>query len=170
MDDFIVTLGSIINGKNSFSFEIKDKFFDEFIFSDITHANICVVAIINKDREKISLDLTLTGHINKLPCDICTEELSLEIYGETNMMIQKTEQELLSNDEILYVKKNDNKIDLKHLIFELIVINMPQKRQHPLDKNGDRTCNKKMLDLVKKYTEINEKASDPRWDVLKNLK
>ena len=67
-------------------------------------------------------------------------------------------------------KKNENKLDLKHLIFELIVLNAPKKRQHALDKQGNSTCNKEMVDLVKEYTQVKEKSSDPRWDALKNLK
>ena len=169
MNDFIITLGSIIDGKNSFSFTIKDQFFDEFSFEDIKHANISVIAIINKDRDKMSLNLSLSGYLDNLVCGICAEEFSLKIRGETNIIIQKTEQDMCSNDEILYIK-NNNKIDIKHLIFELIVLNTPIKKQHPLDKNGNRTCNKEMLELIKKYTETNEPASDPRWDVLKNLK
>jgi uncharacterized metal-binding protein YceD (DUF177 family) len=66
-------------------------------------------------------------------------------------------------------KKSENKIDLKHLIFELIVLNAPKKRQHSLDKKGNSTCNKEMVDLVNKYTQVKDKASDPRWDALKSL-
>ena len=62
------------------------------------------------------------------------------------------------------------KIDLKHLIFELIVLNLPKKRKHTVDKQGKSTCNKEMVDLVNKYTQIKEQASDPRWDALKKIK
>ena len=77
---------------------------------------------------------------------------------------------MFSKDEIIYVKKNENIIELKHLIFELIVLNIPKKRQHDLDKNQQSTCNKKMIALVEKYTKTNKKSSDPRWDELKKLK
>ena len=52
----------------------------------------------------------------------------------------------------------------------MIILNLPNRRQHPLDENGESTCNKEMVDLVNKYTEVKEKSSDPRWDALKDLK
>ena len=170
MDDFTIKLGAITNGKNSFSFKIKDQFFEEFTFADIKHANISVCAILDKDGEMLSLNLKINGQINQLACDICTDELSVPILAETDLIIKKTDDDLVSTDEIVYIKKSENKLDLKHLIFELIVLTVPKKRQHPLDKNGNSTCDKEMLDLVNKYTQVKEKSSDPRWDALKNLK
>jgi len=170
MHDFTIKLGAITNGKNSFSFEIKDQFFESFTFSDIEHANISAIVTLIKDGENISLNLIIKGEINQLACDICTDELSVKISGETNVMIKKTDANLASTDEIFYIKKSENKLDLSHLIFELIVLTAPKKRQHALDKQGNSTCNKEMVDLVNKYRQVKEKSSDPRWDALKNLK
>ena len=169
MNDFTVTLGSINSGENTFFFEINDSFFEGFAFSELKHGNISAIAKLNKDGENIALNLIINGEIARLPCDICTDELSVQISAETNIIIKKINNDLMSTDEIFYLKKNENKIDLKHLLFELIVLNTPQKRQHALDKHGNSTCNKEMVDLVSKYTQIKEKASDPRWDALKNL-
>jgi uncharacterized metal-binding protein YceD (DUF177 family) len=165
-----LNLGTISNGKNCFSFNIRDQFFEEFVFSDIKHVEISATVEIKKSTENLTLKLIIDGQINKLACDICTEEISMNISAETNMIIEKTDQEKESTDEILYIRANDNKIDLQKLIFELIVVNAPKKQQHPLDKNGNNTCNKEMIDLVKKYTQIKRKAYDPRWGALKNLK
>jgi len=169
MNNFTVKLGGINTGENSFFFKIKDQFFEAFTFSDVEHADISAIATLNKNGENISLKLNVNGKINQLACDICTDELSVKISGETNIIIKKTNKDLLSTDEIFYIKKNENKLDLKHLIFELIVLNAPKKRQHALDKEGNSTCNKAMVDLVNKYTQIKKKASDDRWGALKNL-
>ena len=169
MNNFTVKLGSITTGENSFSFKIKDPFFEAFTFSDIEHADISAIAKLDKDSDNISLNLIIDGQINHLACDICTDELSVKISAETNIVIKKTDENLVSTDEIFYIKKNENKLNLKHLIFELIILNAPKKRQHALDKQGNNTCNKEMVDLVNKYTQVKKKASDPRWDALKNL-
>ena len=113
--------------------------------------------------------MCIRDRINQLACDICTDELSVEISGETNIIIKTTNEELISTDEIFYIKRSENQIDLKHLIFELIVLNAPTKQQHALDRQGNSTCNKEMIDLVNKYTKIQEKASDDRWDALKKI-
>ena len=170
MDDFTIQLGSITNGKNSFSFKIKDEFFETFTFSGLEHANISALATLDKDGENLSLNLIIKGEINNLSCDICTEELSVQITGQTDIIIKRSDADLISTDEIFYIKQHEKKIDLKHLIFELIVLNLPKKRKHTVDKQGKSTCNKEMVDLVNKYTQIKEQASDPRWDALKKIK
>ena len=170
MNAYKIKLGSITNGKNSFSFEIKDQFFEAFTLSDVEHAEIIATALLDKDGEKLALTLTIDGKINKLLCDICTEEISINITAEINVLIKITDEDLMSTDQILYIKNSDNSIDLKQLIFELIILNLPKKRQHPLNKQGEITCNQEMVDLIKRYTIKQEKSSDPRWDALKGLK
>ena len=95
--------------------------------------------------------------------------MSVKIAAETKLIIKRTDDDLVSTDEIFYIKKSENKVDLEHLIFELIILSVQNKRQHALDKQGNITCNKEMVDLVNKYTQIKEKPSDPRWDALKSL-
>ena len=170
MNGYKIKLGSITNGKNSFSFEIKDQFFEAFTLSDVEHAEIIVTALVNKDGDKLVLTLQIDGTINKLLCDICAEEISINIKAVADLIVTKTDKDLISTDEILYIKNSDNSIDLKQLIFELIILNLPRKRQHPLNKKGEVTCDKKMVSLIEKYTVKEEKLADPRWDALKDLK
>ena len=170
MNEYKIKLGSITNGKNSFSFEIKDQFFDAFTLSDVEYAKIIATTLVNKDGDKLALTLQIDGTINKLLCDICAEEISINIKAVADLIVTKTNEDLISTDEILYIKNSDNSIDLKQLIFELIILNLPKKRQHPLNKQGEITCNQEMVDLIKRYTIKQEKSSDPRWDALKDLK
>lgn len=169
MNDFTVKLGAINTGENYFSFDITDQFFEAFTFPGVEHVDISAIATLNKQGENISLNLMINGQINQLACDICTDELSMEITGATNVIIKKTYQDIASTDEIFYIQENENIIDLKQLIFDLIILNTPNKRQHALDKNGNSTCNKEMVDLVNKYTQKRSNVSDPRWDALKSL-
>ena len=170
MNEYKIQLGEITNGKNSFSFEIKDQFFDAFTLSDVEHAEVIATALLNKNGNKLALTLQIEGAINKLLCDICTEEISINIKAVANVIVTKTNEDLISTDKVLYIKKNESSIDLKQLIFELIILNLPTKRQHPLNKQGEITCNQEMVDLIKRYTIKQEKSSDPRWDALKDLK
>ena len=170
MNEYKIKLGAITNGNNSFSFEIKDQFFEAFTLSDVEHAKIIATALLYKDGNKLALTLTIDGKINKLLCDICTEEISVSLIAETNIIIKTTNESLTSTDEIFYIKKSENSINLQQLIFELIILNLPKKQQHPLNDKGKSTCNKEMVNLIAKYTVKQEKSSDPRWDALKDLK
>ena len=170
MNDYKITLEGVTNGKHSFSFEIKDQFFEAFTLSDVKHAEIIATALLDKDGSKLILKLILDGKINKLLCDICAEEISVNIVSETNVIIKKTDEDLISTDKVFYIKKSENSIDLRQLIFELIIVSLPKKQQHPLNNKGELTCNKEMINLIEKYTVKQEKSSDPRWDALKDFK
>ena len=87
MNIFTIKLGSITNGKNLFSYVIKDQFFEEFEFTEVKYADISVKVLINKDSEKLSLNLIISGQLNQIPCDICTDNISVNIMGETNIII-----------------------------------------------------------------------------------
>ena len=170
MDDFKIKLGAINGGENYFLFEIKDQFFEEFTLSDVEHANITATAFLDKDGDRLALILTIDGKINKLLCDICIDEISVNITAKTKAIIKTTDEDLVSTDEIFYVKTSENSIDLKQLLFELVILNIPNKKQHTFNEDGSSNCNEQMIDLVNKYTVTEEKSSDPRWDALKKLK
>ena len=169
MSDFIIRLDKTTNIQTSYSFVVRDKFFETFTFSDIKHADIIVAVTLNKNGVNISANIKINGRINKLACDICTEELSKEISAETDIVIKKTNENIFSTDEIIYVKPNDNKLDLKQLIFELIILNTPKKIQHGLDENGNSKCDEEMIKLINKYTNVKKEKFDPRWEKLKIL-
>ena len=170
MNDFIIKLGALTNGISSFSFDIKDQFFEAFTLSDVEKADIIATALLDKDGDKIGLKLRIDGEIHNQLCDICAEEISIDITAETDVLLKITDENLYSTDEIFYIKKSESSLNLKQLIFEIIILNLPNKRQHPFDEEGNSTCNEEMVDLVLKYTEVEKKSSDPRWDALKNLK
>jgi uncharacterized metal-binding protein YceD (DUF177 family) len=170
MNNFILKLGALTNGINSFTFDIKDQFFEAFTLSDVKHADIIATALLDKDSDKIGLNLRVDGKINNQLCDICTEELSIDITADTDVVLKITDEDLHSTDEIFYIKKSENSLNLKQLIFEIIILNLPNKRQHPFDENGNSICNEEMVDLVNKYKEVEKKSSDARWDALKDIK
>ena len=82
MDEFKIKLGAINGGRNCFSFKIKDQFFEEFTLSDVEYTNITATALLDKEGDRLALTLTIDGEINKLPCDICTDEISVDITAE----------------------------------------------------------------------------------------
>ena len=89
MNNFTVKLSSIKPGVNSFNFKIRDQFFEAFTFSDIKHGNISAIATLIKDGENISMNLIVAGQINQLNCDICADDLSVDISTEADFIIKK---------------------------------------------------------------------------------
>ena len=170
MNEYKIKLGQITNGENSFTFEISESFFDAFPLSEVKHAEVFAIALIKKEAKDLTLTLSIKGKIDKLLCDICAEEMSINIKSSTTVFIKRSDRIKASTDEILFIQNNENAIDIKQLLFELIILALPERREHPLTNDGESTCNKEMLDLIKKYTQKEKNIADPRWEGLKNLK
>ena len=170
MNEYRITIGRIEEGIHSFTFDIKDSFFKAFSQSEVKHANIVSTILLERKNNKLALSIELNGRINHLLCDICAEDISVDISSITKMMIKETSENLESTDEIIYINSNENELSIEHLLFELITLSLPNKRQHPENEDGTTNCNTEMINLIDNYNNIEEKSSDPRWDALKDLK
>ena len=136
--------------------------------SEIKNASITVKAVIEKENKNFKLFLVIEGFIYNMMCDICAEDLTLEIKATTDAIIQNSSTKF--DDENVLVKTNENSIELKQIIFESIILNLPKKRQHNKDKDGKVECNQEMIDLIKKYRPSGFINSNERWNELKKIK
>ena len=170
MNEYRITIGGIEEGIHSFTFDIKDSFFKAFSQSEVRNANIIATVLLERENNKLALSIELNGEINHLLCDICAEDISVDISSITKMMIKETSENLESTDEIIYINSNENELSIEHLLFELITLSLPDRRQHPTNEDGTTNCNTEIISLIDKYNNIEEKSSDPRWDALKDLK
>ena len=168
MNEFKIKLGALSNGINSFKFKIKNTFFEEFPLSEVKSADILAKVIIKKENKHFKLQLILEGFIYNMLCDICAEDLTIEFKATTNAIIQNSTIEF--DDDHVLIKTNENSIDLKQIIFESIILNLPKKRKHKTNKNGKGECNQEMLDLITKYRPTGVIPSDERWNELKKIK
>ncbi|MBG65646.1 MAG: hypothetical protein CMP73_03190 [Flavobacteriales bacterium] len=164
-NNYQLSLNDISKGDFLQKINIKDSFFEDFSYSEIKYTNITATIKSEKIGKELSLSIELDGWVNNLLCDLCAGDLSIKIFSKTNFILKYTAQKLESNDEIIYVKPNQNKLSLKHLLFELVILSIPNKRQH-----NNNECSNEMVELIKKYKKKEKKVSDPRWDALKKLK
>ena len=169
MDDYSIVIKGVEDGIHSFDFNIKDAFFKKFKHSEITNADILANVILEKKNNKTVLIFNISGQINNLLCDLCAEEISIEIQTKNKMIVQEKPEYVESNDEIIYIASNENQVNIATLLFELITVSLPTKRRHKIS-NGVSECNKEMLHLIDKYKDNSIPSLDPRWNALKEIK
>ena len=160
-----IKISGINDGKYLYTFHVNKNFFKQYIHSEIKHGNITAKFLLEKKNQSLSLNIQLTGEIDHLQCDICTEDLSVDISFKTRMIITITSEKRMSTDDIIYVSPNQKEINLDHLLFELITLAVPNRRRHHKTK-----CNTEMIDLIELYSNNKKTSSDPRWSTLKNIK
>ena len=169
MNDYKIKLRDIKNDCYSLNYAINDTFFNDFKYSEVKHANILATIKTEKKNNQVILSIDLLGKINHLLCDICAEDISIDIASTTKIVVKKTLEKIESTDEIIYIHPNDNELSIKHLLFELINLSVPNKIRHKL-KEGISQCNEEMISLINKYANIKKKSQEVKWEALNKLK
>ena len=169
MCEYKIKLAVAKDGKHNYSFEVKDKFFEIFDYSLVEKADIIAKIQVEKNGNKFILNVSIEGEIHGLNCDLCADPLTVPIRAETTFIIKECIKQLESTDDIIYIQPKQSELEIKHLIYELIILALPVKRRHKSDASGNIKCNKKTLALVNQYSK-KEYVSDPIWDALKKIK
>ena len=148
MLNYNIRVSGIKDGNHEHIFNIDDKFFESFVGSDVTNSIIKVNCNLYKDGNKLKLSLKITGNILNVNCDLCASPINLPIKNSINVILEKTDREVEDTDEIVYIHTNQSHLNVSHLIYECIILSIPQK----LNTAGENDrCNKEMILLLDKY-------------------
>ncbi|MBS3769548.1 MAG: DUF177 domain-containing protein [Bacteroidales bacterium] len=158
-------------GTHNFTFEIEDRFFANFEKSEIQEGQLESRVTLTKEERLITLDIIIEGEVNVM-CDRCLEYFMYPIYFKGILYIKTEEEEEAEedNDEVIKITPNQSFVNLAQYLYESIHLSLPIKRTHPDDENGNSTCNKEMLELLRQHQkEENKETVDPRWEKLKHI-
>ncbi len=156
-------------GVHNFTFEIEDRFFANFEKSEIQQGKIDVRVVLTKEERLITLNIVMEGEVNVM-CDRCLDFFMHPLYFQGTLYVRTEEEVNEENDEVVKVTPDQSFVSLAQYFYESIHLALPLKRTHPDDENGNSTCNREMLDLLKQHQKAeNEEAIDPRWEKLKHI-
>jgi len=164
MKEFIIPFSGLKTGKHEFKFKIDHTFFEAFDQALLENADLDVDLVLEKVETMLILNLSASG-FSKVPCDRCGDIFEMPVNCSERVIVKFGDEEFEQTDEIIVLSPKEYEIDVSQRIYEMIVLNLPNKRLH---ENPD-DCNQEVL---KKLNEINsqEEEIDPRWEALKKLK
>lgn len=164
MKEFVIPFSGLKTGKHAFKFKIDQTFFEAFDQALLEEAVLNVELVLDKMETMLILNLQAKGHTT-VPCDRCGDLFDMPLNCSERVIVKFGDEEFEQTDEIIVIRPEDYEIDVSQRIYEMIVLNLPNKRVH---KNPD-DCNQEVLE---KLDEINssEEDIDPRWEILKKLK
>ncbi|MFC2138642.1 DUF177 domain-containing protein [Bacteroidota bacterium] len=168
LDQYVIPLKGLEEGQHSYHFKINDTFFDEFDNSEIKKGKLDVQVLLDKQTNVITLEFNIQGFINTT-CDLCLEHFDLNINSSNQLYIKFSENEN-DEDEVIYISESKHHINIAQYIYEFIHFNMPLKRVHPTDSNGESKCNIEMINAIKGFKKEESDEIDPRWEELKKIK
>lgn len=164
-------------GEHHFSYEIDERFFNEFEYSLVKTGKIKVELVLNKLETMLILEFVGKGDIF-LSCDRCVSDFPIEVNIKERQIVKFTGDEHLEDntDDIVLLGKNDHELDVAPLIYEYINLGVPYFNR--CDEPGNTEwCDKDMLDKLEKLSnqsteeeqEEQKNEADPRWEALKKI-
>ena len=162
---FNIYFGGLGRGEHGYDFEITDKFFESFEFSEIKKGKIHLHLNLNRQDLTLILDFSFSGSVN-LPCDRCGDIFDLPINGKQSLIVTLGGEKSDEGDELIVLPQTEGEIDLTQYIYEYIILLVPQKRTHKTEKE----CNKAVIEKLKQLGTTEKNKADPGWEELKNIK
>jgi len=163
--DFKIQFVGLKDGVHNFVFKINKTFFDLFKYSELTEGELTAKVQMNKSESMLIFDTEITGTVS-LPCDYCLEQYNQELQISNQTYVKFGEEYDEPDDNLIIIDRNDTIFDIGNLIYQLIVVNLPLKRNHPLDKDGNLTCNSEILDKIEDILVFENKSEEEREENL----
>ena len=172
------------NGEHNYTFEVNDAFFALFNYGLIEKGNAKINVQLLKTDTMITVNFGILGNV-ELVCDRSLEPFNYPIELDERLLVKYGEEEEELDDDLLIITQNTQKINVAQFIYEIIGISLPMKKIHPdyLEEEDEddfddlsegrlvySSLDKDQEDTEDDPEEENKGKTDPRWDILKNLK
>jgi uncharacterized metal-binding protein YceD (DUF177 family) len=166
MNHFIVPFIGLKVGNHTFTFEIEDKFFEHFEYSEIRKGRLHVDCRLEKQSRMMVFYFDITGNI-QVPCDRCAADFDLPIEGSEKLIVKFGAEEGEESEEIIVINEKESEFDVSQYLYEYVHLLLPIQKIHGTDETGNSLCDP---DVIRYIRETEDHPADPRWEALKNLK
>lgn len=174
LKDFNIVFSGLKLGTHHFNYQLDQKFFDLFDFTEIEEPNLTIDLAFLKKNNMLELDLALKGSFTAI-CDVTGEPFNLAISDTFHLVVKFGEEFNDENEEVLILPFETYEVNIAQYLYELAVLAIPAKRVHPDVESGK--SDSKALEILDKYRvdkepeegDEKENETDPRWDKLKDL-
>ena len=168
LSPYLIKFSGLKEGTHLFNYEIGNKFFKNFDYYDFLDAKLFAKLDLEKQPTLLNLKFSFNGEI-EVQCDVSMESFDLKLETEHAVVVKFKDDIISTDDKVIFMTAGSHSIDVSHLIYESIILAVPQKKVHPGIENGSLKS-----EIVEKLEELRPKKNfnektDPRWDKLKDL-
>jgi uncharacterized metal-binding protein YceD (DUF177 family) len=177
LKEFDVELFRLSDGKQSFDYELDDKFFALLEGSILEKGNLKAKVVLNKSERLILAEFDIKGTI-ELTCDRSLEPYDYAIESNQNLVFKFGEEFAELSEDVIMIPRDLQKLSLAQYLYEFIGLSVPMKKLHPkFQQEEESEDDEQETKLI--YTSEEEKKNnsgkegediDPRWNALKDLK
>lgn len=165
LKDYEIKFSGLKLGKHSFDFQLDDKFFEHFGFSEFANSRLDVQVDFLKKENGLEIKAEMTGLV-EVPCDMSGDPFDLPLEGSLMLLVKYGEEFDDTNDEILVIPHGEHQVNIAQYLYETAVLALPLKRVSPeMQKQEEGTEKRNELE----DDSDGEDEIDPRWNKLKDL-
>lgn len=162
LKEFEIPFVGLKEGVHDYSFEIDEKFFESFDYSEIEKGKVHADLNLERKERMLILDFMIKGFVI-IPCDRCLDDLEYPVEKNARLIIKFGHEFIEETEEIFIIPETESHIDISGFIYEYIILSLPIKRVHQEDKACDQTT-------IEKINQHVSPSEDPRWEALKDLR
>ena len=166
-NDYILPIAGLSIGYHDFEYEIDDKFFENFDFSEVKKGCVKVNLNVEKHEREFILTFKFAGSVY-IPCDRCNDEFEQAIENEVVIYLKYGHEYEEESDDVIVIPSEEGEFDVASLIYEYIILSLPIHRVH----EDVSQCNQEVIEYLERteVEETDEDEIDPRWKCLEELK
>ena len=158
--EFEIAFVGLKPGVHAFSYEIDDRFFEEFQSQDFRHCKAAVKLTLDKKSSFMLLKFEIGGAL-EVTCDRCNSNLPMELWDEFNITVKMVEnpEEMNGQEDdpdMYYIAQGESHIDVANWIYEFINLSIPMQKVCAYENMDGPHCNKAAADMLKKLEHWQE--------------
>ncbi|WP_245586358.1 YceD family protein [Olivibacter sitiensis] len=173
MQQYRIPFVGLKTGKHEFEFDIDKDFFDAFEYSIVKDGSLKAHVLLDKQESILQLSFHIYGSI-ALTCDVCLADFMGKIEIREQLIVRFGDEEMgESTEEIMVLPRNEHELKLADTIYEYINLSVPHYAKCDIQGEGiscDSNMIEKLRSLSSEKEESEQTKTDPRWDILKNIK
>lgn len=147
MKHFMIPFSGLKVGNHPFTFEIEDKFFEHFEYSEISKGKIHVDCMLEKQAKMMILNFEMTGTIT-MPCDRCGDEFDLPVKGSQKLIVKFGTDHHEETEDILVIMENEHELDVSQYLYEYTHLLLPIRKVHGTDEQGNSLCDPEVIRFI----------------------
>lgn len=176
--EFLIEFEGLKYGVHAFEWEIGPEFFEQYGEVDAQQPSFRVQMELFKDTTMMVLKLQIHG-TGQYDCDLCLSPLVRYFESEHTLVVKPGADEEEADDDILVLPKSAYELDVSDLIYQLIKVSEPVKRNcdtaEPLEECGKEFMQQYLATEIGEAPQQEEEENDvpeadPRWDALRKFK
>lgn len=169
-NDVIIQFGGLGVGTHIFEYEVKNRFFEQFEYSEVQRANLIVTIEFVKQNSVTTLHFKTKGLVG-ITCDRCAGDYDISIESNETLYLKNGDVNE-NNENLIVLPFGETEVNLTKYIYEFIVIALPIRRV-PCELNKELyKCDEETLKKLTDFT-VDEETNQPEnniWEELKKVK